>query len=239
MARAAADQGLTDDGQPREIMPYHLEMSDALYMGGPILAHVGYLTKEPRYYQACIQHLRSMRKLVLRPDGLYRHSPLDEAAWGRGNGFPALGLAWCLTYWPRERADHAELLQMFRDHMAALLPHQDDEGCWHQVIDRADSYRELSCTCMITWAMARGVREGWLDAPTYQSAIERGWSAIRLRIGPSGSLVDVCTGTGKQTSLEDYYHRPAILGPDPRGGAMCLLVATEVARLTGKQTAQP
>jgi unsaturated rhamnogalacturonyl hydrolase len=239
LARAAADQGLTSDGEPREIMPYHLEMSDALYMGGPILAHVGFLTGDPRYYQACIQHLRSMRKRVLRPDGIYRHSPLDETAWGRGNGFPALGLAWCLTYWPRQRPDHAELLTMFREHMTALLPLQDEEGCWHQVIDRSDSYRELSCTCMITWAMTRGVRLGWLDAKTYRPAIERGWSAIRRRIGTEGRLVDVCTGTGKQKSLEAYYHRPAILGADPRGGAMGLLVATELARLTSPGQTAP
>jgi rhamnogalacturonyl hydrolase YesR len=239
LARAAADQGLTNAGQPREIMPYHAEMSDALYMGGPILAHVGSLTGDPRYYQACIQHLRSMRKLVLRPDGIYRHSPLDETAWGRGNGFPALGLAWCLTYWPHERPDHAELQAMFRDHMTALLPLQDEEGCWHQVIDRADSYRELSCTCMITWALARGVRLGWLDAQTFGPAIGRGWSAIRRRIGTEGRLVDVCTGTGKQKSLEEYYHRPAILGPDPRGGAMCLLVASELARLTALNQTTP
>ena len=49
------------------------------------------------------------------------------------------------------------------------------------------------------------------------------------RVSPDGSLVDVCTGTGKQKSLRDYYDRTAILGPDPRGGAMALLIATEVA----------
>jgi hypothetical protein len=41
--------------------------------------------------------------------------------------------------------------------------------------------------------------------------------------------VDVCTGTGKQKSLRDYFDRGAILGPDPRGGAMAFLVATELA----------
>ena len=52
-------------------------------------------------------------------------------------------------------------------------------------------------------------------------------AAVRARIAPSGRLVDVCTGTGKQTSLEAYLDRPAILGMDDRGGAMALLIATE------------
>jgi len=174
--------------------------------------------------------LRAVRKLVLRDDGLYRHSPLDEAAWGRGNGFPALGLAWCLTHWPQGRDDRGELLGMFRDHVAALVQHQDATGCWHQVVDHGDTYRELSCTCMITFALARGVRNGWLDAKIYGPAIGKGWYAIRARIATDGRLVDVCTGTGKQETLTDYYHRPAILGYDARSGAMALLVATEMAK---------
>jgi hypothetical protein len=43
--------------------------------------------------------------------------------------------------------------------------------------------------------------------------------------------VDVCEGTGKQKSLLDYLNRAAILDRDPRGGAMALLFATEMAGL--------
>ena len=77
-----------------------------------------------------------MQKLVLRKDGLYRHSPLDEAAWGRGNGFPALGLAMCLTNFPDDHPRRAELLKAFQNHMETLTKHQDPTGMWHQVIDR-------------------------------------------------------------------------------------------------------
>jgi len=61
--------------------------------------------------------------------------------------------------------------------------------------------------------------------------IDRAWTAIKSRIAADGRLVDVCTGTGKQKSLADYYQRPAILGRDARGGAMALLVATELAAM--------
>jgi len=229
LARLAADLAFQHDDSP-ELMPYHNEMSDALFMGGPILAEVGRLTGEQKYYDACLQHLRGMRRLVLREDGLYRHSPLNEAAWGRGNGFPALGLAWCLSCWPEDRAGFAELREMFRQHMSTLITYQDESGCWHQVIDHPNTYRELSSTCMITFALVRGMRRGWLDTATYRPAVERAWDAIRVRVPPNGRLVDVCTGTGKQKTLRDYYQRPAILGPDARGGAMALLAATELAR---------
>ncbi|HRX57056.1 MAG TPA: hypothetical protein P5016_21280, partial [Verrucomicrobiales bacterium] len=59
--------------------------------------------------------------------------------------------------------------------------------------------------------------------------VDKSWRAVKSRIGHDGHLVDVCTGTGKMMSLRDYYDRTAILGRDDRGGAMALMVATEMA----------
>lgn len=229
VARRAADLGLGAQGQPLASMPYHLEMSDSVFMGGPILAEVGALTSDRRYFDACANHERFMRRLVIRSDGIYRHSPLDETAWGRGNGFPALGMALVLSALPTDHASHEELLAAFRSHLAALQPHQDYTGTWHQVIDHPESFREFTATAMITFAMIRGVRRGWLDELTYAPRIERGFTAVNSRVGRDGRLVDVCTGTGKMPSLRAYYDRAAILGADGRGGAMAILVATEMA----------
>ncbi|HRX77599.1 MAG TPA: glycoside hydrolase family 88 protein [Pirellulaceae bacterium] len=229
LARAAADLAFDEQGKMKSSMPFHSEMSDALFMGGPILAQVGTLTGENKYYDACAQHLKFMKALVLREDNLYRHSPLDESAWGRGNGFPALGVAMCLDALPDDHAARAELLEGFQLHMAALARHQDPTGCWHQVIDHPESYREFTATCMITYVMLRGISQGWLDDETYSPLVDRAWYAIRTRIGKGGELVDVCTGTGKQQSLRDYYDRTALLGRDDRGGAMALLVANEIS----------
>ena len=146
-----------------------------------------------------------------------------------GNGFPALGLALALTDLPAEHPGRADMLRAFQEHLAALRTHQDPTGMWHQVIDHEGSYRELTATCMITFAMLRGMKHGWLDRATYEPCVRKAWPAILSRIGADGSLIDVCEGTGKQTSLRAYLDRKAILGPDDRGGAMSLLVATEMA----------
>lgn len=235
LAQQAADRAFSPDGRPLEAMPTHSEMSDSVFMGCPILAQVGSLTGDDKYYDMCLQHMRFMLKLNLRRDGLHRHSPLDETAWGRGNGFPALGLALALEEIPQNHPGRSEMLAAFRDHLRALLPHQDPTGAWHQVVDHPESYRELTCTCMITYAMLRGIRRGWLPRDDYLPAVERGWRAVKARVASNGALVDVCTGTGKQKSLRDYLDRTAILGPDPRGGAMALLVATEHAAWEAEQ----
>lgn len=55
-------------------------MSDAVFMAGPILATTGRLTGDQKYFDAAAVHFASMRTYCLREDGLYRHSPLCEAA---------------------------------------------------------------------------------------------------------------------------------------------------------------
>lgn len=229
LAKTAADFGFDADGKPREAMPSHVEMSDSVFMACPILAQVGHLTGERKYHDLAVRHLAFLRKLCARPDGLYRNSPLNDAAWGRGNGFPALGLALTLTDLPHDHPGRPEMLRAFQEHLAALKTHQDPTGMWHQVIDVPGSYRELTATCMITFAMLRGMRHGWLDRATYEPCVRKSWPAILARIGSDGSLIDVCEGTGKQSSLRAYLDRKAILGFDDRGGAMSLLVATEMA----------
>ena len=97
LAQRAADLAFDENGEPREAMPFHNEMSDSVFMGCPILAVTGRLTGNAKYFDMAVKHYRFMRNLDRRADGIYRHSPLDETAWGRGNGFPALPSPrdWC------------------------------------------------------------------------------------------------------------------------------------------------
>ena len=229
LAKIAADLGFDEQGRPKQAMPFHSEMSDAVFMGTPILTQVGRLTGENKYHDMAIRHMRFMLKMNVRKDGLHRHSPLDETAWGRGNGFPALGLALALGDLPADHPGRNEMLHAFQAHARTLAKFQDPTGMWHQVVDNTGSYRELSCTSMMTFALIRGVRNGWLKKDVYGPIIEKGYNAVLTRVAPDGTLIDVCTGTGKQKSLRAYFDRTAILGRDPRGGAMALLVTTEMA----------
>ena len=202
------------------------DMSDAVFMGCPLYAAAG-------NYDQAVQHLRAMQKLCLRPDGLYRHSPLTDAAWGRGNAFPALGLALALSEIPGSNAAYAPVLLSFQRHIKELAKFQTPSGMWREVIDYPQSYEEFSATAMIAAALARGIRSGWLDPETYQPILDKAWAAVAARIGPAGELTGVCESTGKQKSLGDYLNRKASNGRDSRGGGMALLLATELCCVTG------
>lgn len=224
----AAATAFDKDGKPLRNPPFYSQMSDAVFMNGPLLSGVGKLTGEAKYFDAAALHQSAIRKDCKREDSLYRHSPLCDAAWGRGNGFVAMGHALMLEDWPADHPDRELLLKEYQSHMAVLLKHQDYSGTWHQVIDHPESYREFTCTCMIGFAMARGVRAGWLDEKEYGPAIERAWRALKARTSEKGEFVDVCTGTGKQKTLRDYYDREALQGRDGRGASMLLMFASEM-----------
>jgi unsaturated rhamnogalacturonyl hydrolase len=229
IVRKVADLGFDEHGVMREAMPYHNEFSDSVFMGTTIAAQAGALTGERKYFDLAARHLKFMQGLDLRADGLYRHQPATDAAWGRGNAFAALGVALTLGELPREHPAYAEVLRSFRAHMAALLPYQNRDGLWRNVIDHPGAYGEFSATAMIGFAMQRGLRNGWFEhAEPYREAVARAWRAVDARTGSDGTVIDVCESTARITSLDGYLKREAILGKDARAGAMAMLFAAEL-----------
>lgn len=225
---AVAEMAFDAEGKPLEAMPTHNEMSDAVFMGSPVLAEAGRITGERKYFDAALRNYRFIAGLCRRGDGIYRHSPLDEGAWGRGNGFPALGLTLTLRHFPKDHPGRSEMIDALRSHLAALAPHQDAGGMWHQIIDRPDSYAEVTGTSMIAYSIAVALDQGWLEEAVWRPRLDAAWEGLKRRVSTDGrNLINVCTGTGKQKSLEDYYLREAILGPDGRGAAMVMLLASK------------
>ena len=231
LVRRVGDLGFEADGSMKESMPYHDQYSDSVFMGTVIAAQTGALTGEKKYFDLAARHVEFMQHLDRRSDGLYRHQPLTDAAWGRGNAFAAIGLALTLSEFPHDHPAYKRLLSDYQAHMQALARYQDRDGLWRNVIDYPGAYAEYSATAMIGFSMLRGIRNGWLPAKTYRPIVDRAWAAILARTGPQGRLFDVCESTARMKSLDEYLKRAATLGPDPRGGAMAMLFATERAGL--------
>ena len=231
LVRKAAAFGFTDSGEMKDAMPFHGEMSDSVFMDFSILAKAGKVTGEKKYFDMAARHLAFMEKLVHRPDGLFRHSPLTDAAWGRGNAFPAIGFALALSDFPKDHPDFNHILQSYQRYMAKLAQFQNEDGLWREVVDHPGSYPEFTATAMIGFAMLRGIKNGWIDSRTYQPIVDKAWQAVLSRSGPNGVFLDVSESTNKQPTLDDYIHRAAILDRDQRAGAMALMFATEMGNL--------
>ena len=179
---------------------------------------------------AAVRLVTTYAARLQQPDGLFHHDAGAPTAWGRGNGFGALGLSELLTVLPADHQDRAAVLDVHRRHLAGMRAQQAPDGMWRQVVDEPGSYREASVTAMTLTAMARGIRLGWLDE-SYRPAVDRAWRALLAHVADDGALVDVCIGTGAGPTRRHYLDRPAVNGADDRGGAMALGAALEYHHL--------
>ena len=179
---------------------------------------------------AATRLITNYARRLQQPGGVFHHAPDAPVAWGRGNGFAALGLAEVLTALPDDHPDRRALLDIYRRQMVAMRRHQAPDGMWSQVVDMPGSYREASVTALTLTAMARGIRHGWLDQ-SYRRVVERAWRALLAHVRVDGTLVDVCISTGAGPTRRYYLDRTAVNGADDRGGALILGAALEVHAL--------
>jgi len=211
------------------IPEYGQGWTDDMFMATAILARTAAIDGRAHDLDRAAQLLIAYAGRLQQPDGIFNHAADGPAAWGRGNGFAAFGLIETLTAMPAAHPSRAAVLAIFQKQMQGLAAWQAPDGTWREIIDRPGAYREETATAMILTAMSRGVRLGWLDR-SYAPAVDRAWRALAAHVTDEGGLVDVCSGTGAGPTVRYYYDRPAIEGPDDRGGAMALVAAME--RLT-------
>src|SRR5690606_30086482 len=224
------------NGNPLEAMPFHGEYSDAIFMATPLLAKVGKLTGDTRYFDMAARHVDFILAPISRTDGLYNHWPRTDAAWGRGNAFVLLGLALALTDIPESHPAHAQLLEHYRALASTLLRYFDADGMWHNLINVPGSWAETSATAMLATALQRGVTQRWLPG-FYQGVVDSAWQGVLARTDAEGGFNNVCESTPGQDSFEAYMNRRALKGPDPRAGGMMLYFLAE--RLAARGDAMP
>lgn len=231
-ARALAFQGA--DAASAEgkdgIAQYGQGWTDDMFMASTILARTGRMPGRARDLDRMASLLISYAKRLQRQDGIFDHFTLGRQAWGRGNGFAAMGLMEALTSLPSTHPARADVLAIYQRHMKGVKQMQAPDGTWRQIIDEPGSYREESATAMTLSAMARGVRLGWLDQ-SYRPVIARAWRALSAHITEDGGIVDICTSTGAGPTRRYYFDRAAISGADDRGGAMALMASMEMYEL--------
>jgi unsaturated rhamnogalacturonyl hydrolase len=217
LATATKDNGIAEYGQG---------WTDDMFMSSAILARMD-------EFDAAAQRLISYASRLQRPDGIFNHATDGPFAWGRGNGFAALGLVELLTVLPETHGARAALLEIYRRQMAAVRLLQSPDGMWREVLDEPGAYREETATAMLLTAMARGIRLGWISHD-YDKAVDRAWLGLLAHVNGDGTVIDVCTGTGAGPTKRYYLDRAALTGADDRGGAMALLASMEMIALRGR-----
>lgn len=196
--------------QPRSLW------TDDFYMAVPFLAQRGRTTGDTRYWDDAVRQVRQLSaRLFVREKGLYDHgwSEVTDGYdprfyWGRANGWAAVAMAELLSVLPADYPGRADVLQLYRQHLRAIVELQDGSGLWHNLLDRSETFLETSASAMFTYALAKGVNEGWLSAEFAPAAIT-GWNGVVTRILPDGRVAGICEGTTYANDATYYFHRGA------------------------------
>jgi unsaturated rhamnogalacturonyl hydrolase len=161
--------------------------------------------------------------------------------WARGMGWHMMALVDTISFYPEQDAGRKELVAELNRDAAAIAKVQDsDSGLWYQVLDKAGAkgnYFESSASCMFVYALARGVRQGYLPE-SYLANAERGYKGILghfIQAGPGDSVS--LTGTVKVGGLGGdpyrdgsyaYYIGEKVVADDPKGVGPFILASVEI-----------
>lgn len=98
--------------------------------------------------------------------------------WGRALGWYTMALVDVLDFLPQPDP----ILPLLQKTAAAVVSVQDAKsGVWYQVLDQGDrpgNYLESSASCMFTYALAKGIRKGYLAADQYGPVIRKAYAGI-------------------------------------------------------------
>lgn len=227
MLRAAGYYQAKSRGEAPSPADPEFRVEDMFYCGA-MLGRAFEMTGDQEYLELMISFL--LDSGTQQDNGLFWHDRSSPFFWGRGNGFAALGFTEALTYLPDTHPQRQAILQIHLKHLAALRQIQQPTGMYWQILDFPGSYQEFTGTCMVGYAMARGLRRGWLDS-SYRASLDLAWRGVKERIDDSGNVADACISTGVQHNVQEYLDRTAIFGYDDRSGSLALWFAVEMERL--------
>ncbi|UKT65941.1 glycoside hydrolase family 88/105 protein [Pedobacter mucosus] len=225
-----ADKTLVRPG-PRKMTLW----ADDLYMSVPLLARMGQITGDSKYFDDAIMQVENFNKYLFdEGSGLYIHCYYTDvkkqgvARWGRCNGWLALAQTELLAALPNNHPKRKQLIDLLMRQIVGFARYQDKSGLWNQVLDKRDSYLETSATAMFTYAVAKAVNEGWIPK-SYISIAKEGWRGVASKVDGRGGVFDVCIGTGISDAVSFYYNRPVPYN-DEHGVGPVIMAGTEMVK---------
>lgn len=214
--------------------------TDDMFMGIPFLVQAAQyassrLDRQRFLDDAAEQCLGFIQEVWDEKAQLYIHArkhgaPLRSVHWSRCNGWATWALSDVLQVLPQTHKHYDAIKAHYIRHLDTLLSWQDKDGFWTNVLDRPDSPQEVSGTAIFTMSLARAVRHGWVKAPAYRAAAEKGWQALASQIDPDGTVHKICIGTMCSDDVEYYCKRP-FYDNDTHGLFAVLFAGIEIHRM--------
>ena len=226
----------------KQIYPYQMWL-DGLYMGEPFYAEYETAAFDDIANQFIWmeQHARDAKTGLLyhgwdeskKQRWANPSTGLSPHFWGRAMGWYAMALVDTLDHFPRSHPKRGEII--------SILKYQEPKsGLWYQILDKGTekgNYLEASASCMFVYALAKGVREGYLPA-SYLKVAQKGYTGILnqfIKQDASGQTnldgtvsVAGLGGNPYRDGSYQYYLSEKVVTNDPKGVGAFLMASNEI-----------
>ncbi len=241
----------------KNIYPWQMWL-DGLYMGQPFYAEYSAVWNEDNWNDIANQFVWMENHARDKKTGLLYHgwdeskqqkwankeTGLSPHVWGRAMGWYAIALVDTLDYFPKNHPRRAELIAILQREAQAIEKYQDKKtGVWYDIIDlpkRPKNYIESSCSAMFVYAIAKGVRNGYLPEK-YLKTVNRGWAGIKkefIKERADGFLdwegtvsVSGLGGNPYRDGSFEYYMSEKLRTNDAKGLGPAVMAAVEMESL--------
>lgn len=223
-----------EDGTIARIWPHvNTIWADDAFMAISFLARMGKMTGDTKYIDDAANQVINYHKYLWCPEkNIFYHCYHTDnkehgvAYWSRANGWVFMATADLLDVMPENHPLRAEVLECFKRQCSGVARYQGKNGLWHQLLDKEDSYEEITGTSMFVFGIARGVKHGWLH-PDFIYVAEQGLKGMLSKVSENGDVTTICVGTGIMPSTAYYYNRPTQVN-DPMGEGPVLRALIEM-----------
>lgn len=242
----------------KKIYPYQMWL-DGIYMEAPFYAQFSQMFDRPAGFDDVARQIIFIESHTRDPKtGLLYHgwdeSKKEEWAdpktgcsksfWGRSIGWYAMGIVDVLDFMPPDHPKREALISIFQSVCKAVAKYQDNEtGLWYQVLDqgkRPGNYLEASASSMFIYALAKGIRKGYLGKEYLGTARKAHDGIVRhlIKVDPDGlvSLTQICSVAGlggpqRRNGTFDYYIGEPVVANDLKGVGSFILASLEMEAL--------
>jgi unsaturated rhamnogalacturonyl hydrolase len=155
-------------------------------------------------------------------------------------GWYAMALVDVLDVFPEDHPEHSQIVRILQLYAEAVSKVQDPvTGVWYQILDqpnREGNYLEASVSSMFVYALAKGVRKGYLDQK-YMAIAQRGYEGlIEQFITEEEGLISLnwivsVGGLGGDNDRDGsfaYYLSEPVISNDPKGVGPFILASLEI-----------
>ena len=180
--------------------------ADTLFMGCIFLVKWGLYKKDNTFIKEAIRQFKLHYSFLADENGLIYHGyDCNERArkgvlWGRGNGWLAVASPEVLSLIPNDMPGYDEILANWKKQLDAAVEFQREDGGWCTVMNRNDTYLEMSVTAAFACGLGEAKKHGLTDEK-YITAAKKGIECLIKHIDEKGNVLRGSIGT---CVMEDY-----------------------------------